>query len=294
MNTQDKSSSRNRLKTIGKSALDNALPRNPQKISFFRRLDIRFPWLKLVFVVVLGVIAIADLCDLTISRANNYVIMARIAPMQKHVKIAERNLKGKKLVVLTFDDGPSSTTTPVLLDTLKKRDVPAVFFMLGNMARNNPDLVREVEKNGHEVASHTMYHQNLTSIPLSSATADINEAKSTLNSILGHDPSYTRPPYGNNNDAIRSAMGTPVILWSVDTLDWKYKNTESIVSIALSQVHDGAVILMHDIHPTSVEAVPVLIDELRKAGYEFVTIKELAEIKGIKLSAGGLYRNIVP
>ena len=294
MNTQDKSSSRHRLKNIGKSAMKSAVTKDAKKPSLFRRLDIRFPWLKLVLVFVIGFVVILDLCDLTISKTSDPIMLATVAPMQKHVKITERDLRGKKLVVLTFDDGPSSATTPILLDTLKSRDVPAVFFMLGNMARGNPDLVREVEKRGNEVASHTMYHQNLTSIPLASAVADINEAKSTLSGILGHEPAYTRPPYGNNNDAIRSAMGTPVILWSVDTLDWKYKNTESIVSIALSQAHDGAIILMHDIHPTSVEAVPVLIDELRKNGYEFVSIKELAEIKGITLAPGGLYRNILP
>ena len=274
--------------------MKSAVTKDVKKPSLLRRLDIRFPWLKLVLVFVIGFVVILDLCDLTISKTSDPIILATVAPMQKHVKITERDLRGKKLVVLTFDDGPSSATTPILLDTLKSRDVPAVFFMLGNMARGNPDLVREVEKRGNEVASHTMYHQNLTSIPLASAVADINEAKSTLSSILGHEPAYTRPPYGNNNDAIRSAMGTPVILWSVDTLDWKYKNTESIVSIALSQAHDGAIILMHDIHPTSVEAVPVLIDELRKNGYEFVSIKELAEIKGITLAPGGFYRNILP
>ena len=293
MSTQDKSSSRSRSKAIGKSAIKNTPQKDTKKVSLFRRLDIRFPWLKLVLVVFIGIVAILDLLDLTISKTNNHVILATVAPMQKHVKVTERVLVGKKLVALTFDDGPSSATTPILLQTLEEKDVPATFFMLGKMAKNNPDLVREIESKGHEVASHTMYHQNLIRIPLASAKADINEAASVIEDILGHKPSLTRPPYGNNNAEIRKAMDTPVIIWSVDTLDWKNKNTEAIVSTTMSEIHDGAIILMHDIHPTSVEAVPTLIDTARKAGYEFTTISELAEIKEVDLEDGELYYNIL-
>ena len=96
------------------------------------------------------------------------------------------------------------------------------------------------------------------------------------------------------NNTVRNAVGTPLILWSVDTLDWKNKNTDSIMSITMEQVHDGAIILMHDVHPTSVEAVPTLIDTLRDAGYEFVTISELAEIRGIELEDGVAYYNLRP
>ncbi len=265
-----------------------------KKPSFLRRIDIRFPWLKLWFVCIVGVIAILDLLDFTISRTNDPDDRIRIAPMSKHVKVTERVLEGKMLVALTFDDGPSSATTPALLDILFEKDVPATFFMLGNMARNNPDIVLRAEKEGHEIASHTMYHQNLIRISASAAESDINEAKAVFRDILDHAPSLTRPPYGNMNNTVRSAVGTPLILWSVDTLDWKNKNTDSIMSITMEQIHDGAIILMHDVHPTSVEAVPTLIDTLRDAGYEFVTISELAEIRDIELEDGVAYYNLRP
>ena len=257
-----------------------------------RRIDIRFPWLKIVGVVVLGLIVIMDLFGLTISRIGDPGDKISIAPMARHVKITERVLEGKKLVALTFDDGPSAETTPVLLNTLRERDVPATFFMLGSRARNNPDIVKKVKEEGHEVASHTMYHQNLIRIPASAAAADIDEAKGILKSILGHDVSLTRTPYGNVNDTVRGFVGTPIILWSVDTLDWKIKNTDSIVGITMSEVSDGAIILMHDIHPTSVEAVPRLVDTLRDAGYEFVTVSEMAEMHGIKLANGVSYYSL--
>ena len=262
--------------------------------SFFRRIDIRFPWLKLVAVLVIGLLAILDLLDLTISKATDPYDKIKIAPMSQHIRATQRVFDGKMLAALTFDDGPSSTTTPRLLDILYEKDVPATFFMLGKMARANPDIVRRAEGEGHQVASHTMYHQNLIRISAQAAKDDIIEATTVFDNILGHGPVYTRPPYGNINNTVRNSVGTPMILWSVDTLDWKNKNVDAILSTAKDQIHDGAIILMHDIYDTTVDAVPVIIDELRKDGYEFVTISELAEKRGVELRTGTAYYNFRP
>ena len=262
--------------------------------SFLRRIDLRLPWLKLIAVIIIGIIILADLCDLTISRTGDLGARAIVAPMVKHARVTKRDLEGKMLIALTFDDGPSSATTPSLLDILYDEEVPATFFILGSMARNNPDLVKRIEKEGHEVASHTMYHQNLIRISTAAVESDIGEANATFMEILGHSPSLTRTPYGNTNDIVRSRIGTPIILWSVDTLDWQNKDPAAILENTLNQVHDGAIILMHDIHPTSVEAVPSLINALRNAGYEFVTVSELAKIRGVALSAGATYYNFRP
>ena len=262
--------------------------------TFLGRLNLHFPWLKLCFVTFIGLVAILDLLDLTISKAHDPLNRISVAPMSKHVQITERDITGKKLVALTFDDGPSASTTPKLLNILKSRDVPATFFMLGNMARGNSDIVKRASEEGHEVASHTMYHQNLIRISNDSAQSDINEAKSIFEDILGHAPSLTRPPYGNFDDKVRQAVNTPMILWSVDTLDWKNRDPDAIVSNALSQAYDGAIILMHDIYDTSVEAVPRLIDSMRQDGYEFVTIPELAKERGSSLENGMAYYNFRP
>ncbi len=262
--------------------------------SLLRRIDIYFPWLKLAIVVIMGVAAILDLCDLTVSKLQDSANIITIAPMSRHVRATERVLEGKKLVALTFDDGPSAATTPLLLDTLWQKDVNATFFMLGNMAKNNPDLVKQVEKNWHEVASHTMAHQNLVRLSVPAVQSDINDSSAVFQDILGHKISLTRPPYGNVNDIVRDNVGTPIILWSVDSEDWKNKNVDSIISVTMSEVHDGAIILMHDIYPTSVEAVPILIDTLRNDGYEFVTVSELAKIRGVTLSPGTVYYNFRP
>jgi len=262
--------------------------------SFLYRLNLRFPWLKLLAVIIMGVVAILDLCDLTISKLHETTAPLAVAPMSHHVRATERTLEGKKLVALTFDDGPSPTTTPKLLDILAEKDVPATFFMLGSMARNNPDIVKRAKREWHEVASHTMYHQNLIKLPTASIQSDISEAKSVFKSILGYSTMLTRPPYGNVNDDVKTIVAAPMILWSVDTEDWKNKNTDSIVSITMSEVYDGAIILMHDIYPTSVEAVPTLVDTLRQNGYEFVTVPELAKERGVELSPGKIYYSFRP
>lgn len=272
MSMQDKTSSDTSSKT--------------QKPNLLRRLDIRFPWLKLLGVAAIGFFIVLDLLDVTVSMAGDPYDKIRIAPMSVHVRVSERTLEGKKLIALTFDDGPSASTTPRLLDLLYEKDVPVTFFVLGNMARNNPDIIRRAEKEGHVVASHTMYHQNLVRISASAVRADIEEATTVITGILGHPPAFTRPPYGNINDAVRATVGTPMILWSVDTRDWDNKNTEAIIANALDQSYDGGIILMHDVYPTSVDAVPTLIDTMRNAGYEFVTIPELIEIRNVSPEAG--------
>ena len=266
---------------------------NTQDRSFFRRIDIRFPWLKIVAVLVIGVLAILDLLDFTISKVSDPYDKIKIAPMSQHARI-KRDVSGKMLVALTFDDGPSSATTSRLLDVLYEKDVPATFFMLGKMAHANPDIVRRAEKEGHIVASHTMYHQNLIKISAQAVRDDIAEATATFGDILGHGPTLTRPPYGNINNIVRDSVGTPMILWSVDTLDWKSKNVDDILAVTKEQIHDGAIILMHDIYDSTVDAVAVIIDDLRSQGYDFVTVPELAKIRNTELTAGTAYYNFRP
>lgn len=287
-----------KLRSVGAQTLQSAsktkVITKKNQGSLFHRLDVRFPWLKLATIVIVGVIAIIDLLDFTISQIGDPVNTIRIAPMSHHVRATNRDYTNKKLVALTFDDGPSAATTPQLLDVLSEKDVLATFFMLGSAARNQPELVKRAKKEGHEIASHTMYHQNLIRIPFATASDDVKESSAVFTNILGQDVSLVRPPYGNTNSAISGLINKPLILWSVDTEDWLHKNASESVRIAMSQVYDGAIILMHDIYPSSVEAVPTLIDTLREAGYEFVTVPELAKFRHAKLKNSEVYYSIRP
>ena len=294
---EENNKKRERSRSLGASAIRSSTTVTTNKqsdSSFWRRIDLRFPWLKLVAVLALGVIMILDLLNVTISSVGEENTLARIAPMTKHVKVTERIIEGKKLVTLTFDDGPSPLTTPKLLEVLREKDVPATFFVLGSRAHSNPDVIKNAMSNGHEIASHTMRHQNLVRISAEAAKNDIDEARSTIEKITGKSLSFTRPPYGNFNPSIIKAASTPLILWSVDTEDWRSQNVDSIIKTAMREVHDGAIILMHDIYPTTVEAVPKLIDEIRKKGYEFASLSEIAKVRGIKLEKGTAYYNFRP
>ena len=277
------------MSTCAKLSSSKPKPRN-----FLARINIRFPWLKLAATIFIGIIAILDLLDFTISKTADLSDDFPTTPMSKHVKATERDLKNKKLVALTFDDGPMPGTTSRLLDILTEKDVVATFFTLGVMARNHPDIIKRALNEGHEIASHTMYHQNLASLSPTNAESDINEARAVIESIIGRPIKFTRPPYGLFNPAVATAAKTPLILWSVDPLDWQSNDPGSIVETALSQVSDGAIILMHDIYSTSVDAIPSLVDRLRANGYEFATISELAKTRGLNLAAGNDYYRISP
>ena len=262
--------------------------------SLFRRLNICCPWLKIIASLIFALIILLNLSGVTVLQVKDPYDRIRIAPMLRHVRSTNRDLTGKKLVALTFDDGPSSATTPALLDRLSEKDVLATFFVLGIMAERSPELLVRAQKEGHELASHSRAHQNLIHLSPEEVQADTASMKALFQSVVGDEPSLTRPPYGNFDDPVRSSLGTPLILWSVDPLDWQEKDSAHIISTAKSQVFDGAIILMHDIYPTSVEAIPNLVDSLRQDGYEFVTISELAKARHTTLVPGEAYYKFLP
>lgn len=214
--------------------------------------------------------------------------MQPIAPRPEQPQGYEGS-KGKKLIALTFDDGPSVYTTPRLLDTLKNRGVKATFFVLGTMAQRAPDLLRREVAEGHEVASHTPYHNQLTLLSAAQVRAEALEMDRIFTEILGTRPPFTRPPYGSFNAMVGEALGQPMILWSVDPQDWKDRNASVVCSRVVSATREGSIILVHDIHATTVDAVPCIVDTLRSYGYEFVTVSELAASRGVKMVNGRAY-----
>lgn len=240
---------------------------------------------------VLMILAGVDLTGVMVARVGekNFFLGT---PMGARVEVPERpvrSLVGKKLVALTFDDGPSSATTTKLLNILYRENVPATFFMLGVRVRAEPAVAQKILARGHEVGSHTMWHQNLARLRANAVAVDIETANAVFSEVLGMVPKIMRPPYGSVNNIVAGKVGAPMIGWTVDTLDWKYRNTESIMGYVREQVRDGAIILMHDIHASSVEAVAEVIAWLRAEGYEFVTVSELARIKGVSLENGQYY-----
>lgn len=213
-----------------------------------------------------------------------------VVPPKKPVVVPE-SATGRKLIALTFDDGPSAATTSRLLDILKEKNVKVTFFALGNLAERNPALLQREEAEGHEVGSHTPYHNQQTKLSPASIQAEAATMNQIFINILGHSPAFTRPPYGSVNDSVRTNLAQPLILWSIDPEDWKYRNAATVRANVVGAAHDGAIALMHDIYATTVDAVPGIIDDLRAQGYEFLTVSELAKARGVALQNGWTYYN---
>ena len=206
----------------------------------------------------------------------------------------------KKIIALTFDDGPSTDETngtSDLLDLLEQYDSKATFFCLGNRLNDEsaPLLKRMVEL-GCEIGNHSYDHAQLTKLDAKGVRDEIDTTNELIKKYSGRDCRIIRPPYGAaDNDIVPANVSQPFIMWDMDTLDWKTKNAASVISLVekyKEQDWDGAVILMHDIHPTTIEACKTIIPELVKDGYQLVTISELAYLKGVKLEPGKSYWGI--
>ena len=180
----------------------------------------------------------------------------------------------RKAVALTFDDGPSPKTTPVALDLLKKYNAKGTFFMVGHAVEGNEDIIKRVIAEGHQIGNHSWDHPVLTKISLEKAKSQINDTTAALKKASGLDVHIMRPPYGAINGAIQAAVDQSFILCDVDTLDWKNRNTASIMK-EVRKAQPGSIILMHDVHQTTIDALPLILQYLTEQGFEMVTIEEL-------------------
>lgn len=250
----------------------------------------RRPWLKLV---ILGVIIIALVVTLlliyrkrgetprptAVAMVEQAMALGVTEQAEEAARQEEIDYTGKKLVALSFDDGPYLETTPRLLDILKEKQVAATFFMLGGRVDAVPEVAQRAEKEGHEVESHSLQHANLAWYGAEALVGDMNATGEIFNRVLGHGPKYLRPPYGAISQLMREQVELPLMLWSVDTRDWESKDAGAVRERVRQDVFDGAVVLMHDIYDSTVDAVPGVIDDLRADGYELVTIEKMVELR---------------
>lgn len=184
--------------------------------------------------------------------------------------------KHVKMVALTFDDGPDPKTTPQALDILKKYGAKATFFMVGQNIAGNEAIVKRVHNEGHQIGIHTWDHPVLTKLPLETAQKEILDTQTAINNVIGIKPTITRPPYGAINATIQNSVDQSFIMWNVDSLDWKTRNTKAIMQ-EIAKTQPGSIILMHDIHQTSIDALPSVLEYLKSNGYTLVTVDELLE-----------------
>lgn len=213
------------------------------------------------------------------------------------IYIPSKKVKGrgidpkKKMIALTFDDGPGPYTNR-LLNCLKKNNAVATFFVVGNRVSSHKSTVKKAYKMGCEIGNHSWDHPQLTRLSASGVSSQIKRTDSAVKAVTGKKPTLLRPPYGAYNSMVAGAAQKPIIMWDVDTLDWKTKNAQSTINSTMHSSKDGSIVLMHDIHYPTVAAAEKIIPRLIKKGYQLVTVSELAKYKKTKLRNGKAYSSI--
>jgi peptidoglycan/xylan/chitin deacetylase (PgdA/CDA1 family) len=182
-------------------------------------------------------------------------------------------------IALTFDDGPNATLTPRLLDLLAARHLKATFFVVGQNAADHPEILRRAVREGHEIANHSWSHPNLGKMSDEAVRRELQKTDDAISAAIGKRPGLMRPPYGSitahQKRWIHEEFGYRIIIWDVDPLDWKRPGPSVVTSRILKETHAGSIILAHDIHPPTIEAMPATFDQLQKKGFKSVTVTEL-------------------
>ena len=182
-------------------------------------------------------------------------------------------------IAMTYDDGPHATNTPRLLDMLKQRNIKATFFVVGQCVAEYPAIMKRIAAEGHEVASHSWSHPLLTKMGEGAVTEQLQKTHDAIVNATGVAPKIMRPPYGgfsaNQRAWAHGKWGYKIILWDVDPLDWKVRNAEHVKTEILRHTVAGSIVLAHDIHKSTVDAMPDTLDGLTGRGFKFVTVSEL-------------------
>lgn len=193
--------------------------------------------------------------------------------------------KSDKMVAFTFDDGPSYNTIKIV-NTLVKYDSKATFFLVGNQVEKYAKTMDVLVKNGMDIGNHTYSHKELTKLRDKEILKEIDLTNEVIYNKTGIKPMFLRPSYGAMNKRIKKLSTMPIIVWNIDTLDWKYHNSNKIKDKILKYVSDGDIILMHDTYVATLNAVEMVIPELKKQGYKIVSVSELFKYKGVKPKLG--------
>lgn len=184
------------------------------------------------------------------------------------------------MIALTFDDGPYPKVTGHILDVLEKNGVCATFFVLGSRIEGHEDMLTRMDELGCEIGNHSFSHADLTRLSKADCQRELSDTDAEIRRVTGHEASVVRPPYGYYNKAVRSAADRPLILWTVDTNDWRGKAPGEIADYVIQQAKEGSVILMHDQQTQTADAMEMIIPTLIEEGFRFVTVSELIRLTG--------------
>lgn len=181
-------------------------------------------------------------------------------------------------IVITFDDGPNYQYTQKYIDVLKKYNAKATFFVIGKNVERNPQLIKLIADDGFEIGTHSYSHKNMAKMSRQQIENELWRSSMDIYSITKQKVTLFRPPYGAfNNDVkdIAQELGLKIILWNVDSLDWRKTDYKTIVNRVEKNTHSGSIILMHEGHKNTLEALPLILHDLQSKGYKFVTVSDL-------------------
>src|SRR5437763_3856782 len=186
-------------------------------------------------------------------------------------------------IALTFDDGPSEKLTPRLLDLLAQHHIHATFFVIGENIAQHPEIVQRAAREGHEIGNHSWSHPNFAKMSDDAVRSQIKRTEEAISSAIGSRPILLRPPYGSvtmrQKHFIHDDLGYEIILWDVDPLDWKEPGPNIVSSRILKETRPGSIVLSHDIHAQTIQAMPATLSELEAKGFKFVTVSELLKLR---------------
>lgn len=194
----------------------------------------------------------------------------------------------KKMIALTFDDGPGPYTQDIVKQ-LDNYNATATFYVVGNRVASYKSQLKSAYIHGNEIGNHSWSHPMLTSLSYSGVQSQMSRTDNAVKNVIGVKPKTMRPPGGAYNDTVRSAVGRPLIYWSVDTLDWKTRSKSATIKSVMDNASDGEIVLMHDIHYPTMQAALEIIPKLKAKGYQMVTVSELAKYRNGGMTKGKVY-----
>jgi peptidoglycan/xylan/chitin deacetylase (PgdA/CDA1 family) len=204
-----------------------------------------------------------------------------VAPPEPRIAVSSVQIDGP-YIALTFDDGPNEKLTPRLLDLLAQHHIHVTFFVIGENVAQHPEIVKRAAGEGHEIGNHSWSHPNLAKMSDDGVRSQIKRTEDAITGAIGARPTLLRPPYGSltahQKHFIHDELGYEIVLWDVDPNDWKRPGPTVVTNRILKETRPGSIVLSHDIHPGTIEAMPATLNELEAKGFKFVTVSELLRL----------------
>ena len=224
----------------------------------------------------------------SVLKGKSAIDAAAVVVMPDYFKTAEGDMEpfsiegidpmNDKVIALTFDDGPSPSTTPIVLEALKAHNAKATFFMVGQNAKEYPDTVKQVYDAGMEIGNHSYTHPDFYKMDYDGMAQELDKTNAVIKEATGKSPIIFRAPYGNVTAEAAQQYGRLSVYWTVDTLDWKNRDVQMNHDNTVGEAYDGALVLMHDIHPETASAVESIVSDLTAKGYKLITVSQLVQV----------------